>query len=127
MPRVHLFACALAGVIGAQIGFAQPVSAIECPEPEAAGSPGVIPEPAQEIAELSALLRSGDLGNRLDVIARDLQQKYPKADDTELTNFMMTAYCPVIAADEDLSESEEREHLEGFSSQVWQILSDRGP
>lgn len=123
MPRVPTFAYVIAVVVGAQVGLAQPGSAIECPEPQARGFPRVIPEPAQEIAELSALLASGDIENRVEVIAQDLRQKYPNVDATELTNFMITAYCPVVAADQGLSESERRERLDGFSHQVWQIYS----
>ncbi len=127
MRRVHIVAFVFAGAIGAQIGLAQPGSAFECPEPEAKGVRGVIPESPQEITELSDQLRAGDLENRLEVIARDLKRKYPKADRTELTNFMVAAYCPVIAADQGISDSEKRERLDSYSEQLWQIYSDLGP
>lgn len=81
----------LAGVVGVLTGLAQPGWAFECPEPQSQGTQGVIPESRQEIAELSALLRSGDLENRLEVVAHELKQKYPNADKTELTKFMVTA------------------------------------
>jgi hypothetical protein len=126
MPRVPIFPYVLAGVVGAQIGLAQPGSAFECPESQAAGVRGVIPESSQDITELDTLLRSGDLDNRLDVIARDLKGKYPNANKTELTNFMVTAYCPAVAADQDLSDSEKRERLDAFSEQVMQIYTDQG-
>lgn len=126
MPRVQIFAWVLVGVVGAQVGLAQPGSAFECPEPQAPGVAGVIPESAQDVAELSATLQAGDLENRLEVTARQLKHKYPKADRTELTNYMMTAYCPVIAADQGLSDSEKRERLDRFSEQVWTIYSDQG-
>jgi hypothetical protein len=74
MPRMHLFAWMFAGAIGAQVGLAQPGAAFECPEPQAQGVRGVIPESPQQIAELSALLRAGDLENRIEVIAHDLKQ-----------------------------------------------------
>jgi hypothetical protein len=126
MLRVQILAWVFAGVIGAQIALAQPGSAFECPEPQASGVAGVIPESPQEIAELSAMLRAGDLENRLELTAHELKRKYPKADRTELTNFVMTAYCPVIAADQGLSDSEKREHLDRFSEQVWTIYSEQG-
>jgi hypothetical protein len=69
MPRAPISAYVLAGVIGAQVGLAQPGSAFECPEPQAPGVAGVIPESPQEIAEFSAMLRVGDLENRLEVTA----------------------------------------------------------
>jgi hypothetical protein len=126
LPRAQIFTWVLAGVAGAQVGLAQPGSAFECPEPQTQGVRGFIPESPQEIAELSALLRAGDLENRIEVIAHDLKQKYPNADRTELINYMMTAYCPVITADQSLSDSEKRERLDRFSEQVWTIYRNLG-
>jgi hypothetical protein len=96
--------------------------------PGAAGSrcSGVIPESPQEVTEPGDLLGTGDLENRVEVTARDLKRKYPKADKTELTNYMVAAYCPIVAADQDLSDAEKRERLDQFSEQVWQIYSDLG-
>jgi hypothetical protein len=39
---------------------------------------------------------------------------------------MMTAYCPMIAADQDLSDSEKREHMDQFGEQVWNIYTKQG-
>jgi hypothetical protein len=122
--RVHKLAYVLAGVIGAQIALAQPGSAFECPEPQAQDARGVIPESSQEIARVGALLRTGDVDNRIEVITRDLKQKYPTADQTELTNFMVTAYCPIIAADQGLDESEKAERLDRFSEEIWQVYGE---
>jgi hypothetical protein len=127
LPRAQTFTWLVAGVVGAQVGLAQPGSAFECPEPQPQGVPGVIAESPQEIAELSALFRAGDLENRLEVAAHELKRKYPKADKAELTNYMVTAYCPIIAADRDLSELEKRERLDQFSEQVWNIYRNLGP
>ena len=126
MLRVRILPFVLAGTIGAQVALAQPGSAFECPEPQAQSVRGVIPESPQAIAELGDLLRSGDLENRLEVIARDLEQRYPNADKTELTNYMVTAYCQIVAADQDISDANRRERLDRFSEQVWQIYSDLG-
>ena len=123
-PRSHV--CVLALLAGMVIGLARPVWAFECPEPQAQGVKGVIPESKQAIGELSALLRSGDLENDVEVTARKLKQKYPNADQTELTNFMVTAYCPVISSEQGLRDSEKRARLEAFSERVWQIYSDLG-
>jgi hypothetical protein len=124
--RVHKLAYVLAGAIGAQIALAQPGSAFECPEPQAQDARGVIPESSQEIARVGALLRTGDVDNRIEVIARALKQKYPTADQTELTNFMVTAYCPIIAADQGLDESEKAERLDMSSEEIWQVYSELG-
>jgi hypothetical protein len=63
----------------------------------------------------------------LEVIARDLKDRYAEADTTELTNFMVAAYCPVIADDASLSESEKDTRLTAFSQQVWDLYSAASP
>jgi hypothetical protein len=125
MLRAQIRPYVLAAIIGA-MGFAHPGSAFECPEPQAQSVPSVIPESPQAITELGDLLRSGDLENRLEVTARDLKRKYPKADKTELTNYMVTAYCRIVAADQGLSDFEKRERLDQFSKRVWEVYSELG-
>jgi hypothetical protein len=111
---------------GAQLALAQPAAAFECPEPHASTGAGVIQESQAEIDRLSAMLRGGDLDNRIEVIARDLRDKYAGADKTELTNFMVGAYCPVVAEDAGLSDSEKDARLTAFSQQVWDLYSKAG-
>jgi hypothetical protein len=129
----------LAAIAG--LTLAPPSLAFECPEPQAAGRPcrrprpgpqaqtggGAIQESGAEIDRLSDLLRAGDLDNRLQVIARDLKDKYASADQMELTNFMVSAYCPVVAEDRGLSDSEKDARLAAFSQQVWDFLGKEGP
>ena len=103
----------------------QPALAFECPEPQAQTGAGVIQESQDEIDRLSDVLRTGDLENRLEVLARDLRGKYRDADKTELTDFMVSAYCPVIA-EESLSDSEEDARLTAFGQQVWEFYSKEG-
>jgi hypothetical protein len=116
----------LAGMAVAQIALALPSLALECPEPQTQSGAGVIEEPQQEIARLSDMMRAGDLDNRVEVIARDLKDKYAQADKTELTNFMVAAYCPVIAEDAGLSESEKDTKLTEFSQMVSDLYSAAG-
>jgi uncharacterized protein (DUF1778 family) len=103
----------------------QPALAFECPEPQAGTGAGVIQESQDEIDRLSDMLRTGDLDNRIEVLARDLKAEYAEADKTELTNFMVSAYCPVVA-EEDLSDSEKDARLTAFSQQVWDFYSKEG-
>ena len=126
MLRVHILAYVLAGAIGAQIALAQPSSACECPEPQVHDVRGVISHSPQELARAGARLHTEDVDNRIEVIARDLKQEYPPAEQTELTNFMVAAYCPINAADQGLSDSEKVERLDSFSAEVGQIYSDQG-
>ncbi len=102
---------------------ALPALAFECPKPEAGGK-GTLAESPGEIEQLSALLGSGDVENRLDVIASDLKRKHPQADPTDLANFMVTAYCPVVAAGAG-SDAEKDARLAAFSDRVWQVLGNQ--
>lgn len=115
------------GAAGLLIVSMLPAFAFECPEPQAQSGAGVIPESQDEIDRLSDMLRAGDLDNRLEVVARDLKDKYPSADNTELTNFMVTAYCPVIAQEAGLSDTEKDARLTAFSQEVWDLYGKAGP
>jgi hypothetical protein len=114
------------GVAGLLILPIQSAAGFECPEPQAQTGSGVIQESQEEINRLSDLLRTGDLDNRLAVIARDLKSKYASADKTELTNFMVSAYCPVVAEDAALSDSEKDARLSEFSQLVWDFYGKEG-
>jgi hypothetical protein len=114
------------GAAGLLMFLMPPAAAFECPEPQSRTGAGVIQESQDEIDRLSDLLRTGDLDNRLEVLARDLKSKHANADRTELTNFMVSAYCPVLA-DEDLSDSEKAARLTAFEQQVWDLYSKEGP
>ena len=127
MPRPFLLTSVLTGASVAHIALVSTSLAFECPEPQARTGGGVIQEPQQEIDRLSGMLRGGDLDNRLEVITRDLKERYAAADNTELANFMVAAYCPVIAADASLSESEKDARLTEFGQQAWDLLSSAGP
>ncbi|MGH6900161.1 MAG: hypothetical protein ACREJ5_27025 [Geminicoccaceae bacterium] len=113
------------GAAGLLICLMQPAVAFECPEPQARTGAGVIQESQGEVDRLSALLRTGDLDNRLEVLARDLKAKYANADTTELTNFMVSAYCPVVA-EEGLSDGEKDARLTAFGQQVSDFYSKEG-
>jgi len=102
-----------------------PALAFECPEPQARTSAGVIQESQDEIDRLSDMLRTGDVDNRIEVLARDLRTRHANADKTALTDFMVSAYCPVVA-EAGLSDSEKDARLTAFSQQVWDFYSKEG-
>jgi hypothetical protein len=125
MLQGRRFAKVLMLVTGVCPWTALPASAFECPEPHDQASPGVIEESPQAIDDLGNLLASGDMDNRVEVVARDLKERYPDADKTDLTNYMVAAYCEAIAQ-EDMSDAEKSERLGDFGDLVWQIYSDQG-
>jgi hypothetical protein len=119
------FAQALMLAAGALAWQAVPASAFECPRAHDRSSAGIVEESQQDIDELGQLLASGDMDNRVEVIARDLKERHPEADRTDLTNYMVAAYCEAIAQ-EDMSDEEKSERLSDFGDRVWQIYGDQG-
>jgi hypothetical protein len=125
MSRAYLPSRAVTLAIGLPILLMQPAMAFECPAPQAQA--GAVPESQAEIDWMSDLLRTGDLDNRIEGIARDLKARHASADRTELTDFMVGAYCPVVADDARLSDSEKDARLAAFSEQMWDLLGKAGP
>ncbi len=119
----HLGHCLLGmAVVVIALGTGEPARALECPVPETQNNQHVLRETQAQIKELSELLASGDVANRLGVIVRGMRQKYPAVTDAELVNYFLTAYCPDINAMDGLSEDEKKTQLEQFSSQVFQAV-----
>ena len=71
--------------------------ALECPTPQAGGQ-GVIQESPANIAEL--------------------RRRNPGARPAAIVNDLVTAYCPVVAAQADLDDVGKRARLDAFASEV---------
>jgi len=100
--------------------LAAPCLAMECPTPQPAGWPDAIQETPAQISNLTELLRSGDLGNRIPMIVHDLRSRHPNAPSGELVNYLVTAYCPVVNGLTGLGDGEKQARLDAFTSQVVQ-------
>lgn len=111
VPIAAIAACALA---------AAPCMALECPVSQPAGTSGAIQETPAQISELSQVLASGDLANRIPVFVRALHSRHPNAPTGDLVNYLVTAYCPTINKLTGLSDSEKQAKLDAFASQVTQ-------
>jgi hypothetical protein len=99
---------------------ATPSLALECPAPQPPGTPGAVQETPAQISELSQLLASGDLGNRIPVFVHGLHSRHPNVPTGELVNYLVTAYCPVVNSLTGLGDAEKRARLSAFASQVAQ-------
>src|SRR5271165_6345450 len=95
--------------------------ALECPAPQPAGTPGAIVETPAQVDELSQVLASGDLGNRIPAFVRNLRQRHPDVPAGALVNYMVTAYCPVVNRLNGLGDAEKQARLDMFTSQVSQF------
>ena len=93
-------------------------SAMQCPQPEKASQGGVIPESAVTTQDLSALLESGDHANRIGVLIHTLRQNYPNAQNADIVNFLVTAFCPVVNQLNGLGDAEKQARMDTFTQQV---------
>jgi len=55
-------------------------------------------------------------------VIADLRKRYPQAENAELANYLITAYCPVVAGQPQLSEAERKARLDQFVSQLMRRL-----
>ncbi len=89
-----------------------------CPTPQAVRGPGVLKESPAQIAQLGSLLASGDSVNRTPAVVADLRKRYPGVSNAEIENYLITAYCPVVAKLNGLSLAEQRARVNRFSHQA---------
>ncbi len=102
--------------------LAGPALALECPMPQPLTRPGILQETPARIAALSNRLASGDLGNVIPVIVADLRARYPSIENAEIINYLMAAYCPIVARFSGLSDQQKQAQMDQFTSQLVQIL-----
>jgi hypothetical protein len=106
--------------------LAVPAQALECPAPKALTRPGVLRETPAQITAMSNLLATGDVSNRVSVVVADLRARYPGVENAELVNYLMAAYCPIVARLSGLSEAEKQARMDNFVSQVAQLVYSAG-
>ncbi len=94
-----------------------------CPEGHAETTRMALKETPADMAGLTATLQGANEANVIRVIAIGLKRKYPDADTADIVNYMMAAYCPIVAAKTGLSHAEKRDRMDQFSSQVFQIVN----
>ena len=98
--------------------------AFECPRPEKT-SAGVLQETAQDEQALSQMFAGGDIENKIGVAVATLQRKYPQVTDTELVNYLLGAYCPLVAQMPGLSEAQKTAKVEHFAATLFEMLSEQ--
>jgi hypothetical protein len=106
----------------AVLAFAGPALALDCPAPQPLTRPGVLKETSTQIAVASTLLATGDDANRIAVLVTDLRARYQGVENAEIVNYLMTAYCPIVAKLSGLGEGEKRARMDQFVSQLTQTV-----
>jgi len=104
------------------ICLASPALALECPTPQPLAKPGVFKETPSQIAEAGKMLSSGDVMSEAQTIIVDLRRRYPQVENAELANYLITAYCPVIAGMAALSESDKKARMDDFVSRLMKVI-----
>lgn len=114
----------LVGVLLAGALFAHHAAAFECPKPELT-SPGVLSQTPEQQKELATALSAPDIEDQIGIAVSTLQKKYPTVSDTELVNYLVGAYCPIVAGMSGLSDTQKTGKVEHFASTVFELLSEQ--
>jgi hypothetical protein len=119
IPRTAIGIVALIGLC-----WSHQAGAFECPRPEKT-SPGVLQETKQDEQALAKMFAGGDIENKIGIAVANLQRKYPKASDTEMVDYLIGAYCPVVAEMPGLSETQRTAKVEHFAATLFEMLSEQ--
>lgn len=112
------------GLAVAVLGLAESAYGFECPTPQAS-SPFVLKETEQQQKQLSRLLVSGDVENRLGEIVADLRKRHPEASRVEVIDYLVGAYCPAVAAMPGVSDEEKTQKVRSFAETAFDLLATR--
>jgi hypothetical protein len=104
--------------------WSNPAGAFECPRPEKT-SPDVLQETKQDEQALAQMFAGGDIENKIGIALAGLQRKYPQASDTEFVNYLVGAYCPVVARMPGLSDAQKTAKVEHFAATLFELLSEQ--
>jgi hypothetical protein len=94
-----------------------PALALECPQPQMQASHGALKETPQVIATRSATLKARGSAAIPQLIFQ-IRKSDPGSSDAEITNYLMTAYCPVVNRKRELTDEQKKQDLARFASQV---------
>jgi hypothetical protein len=106
------------------ICWSQQAGAFECLRPEKT-SLGVLQETKQDEQKLSQLFAGTDIEDGIGIAVADLRKRYPQATDTETVNYLVGAYCPVVAQMPGLSDGRKTAGIEQFAAKVHELLVEQ--
>ena len=110
------------GLTGILLAWAAPLHAagLECPD----HGPGAVPALVSP-SQARVLIAGGgaDIGNEIGELIFRLRAGHPGISYGELTNELIAAYCPLIAAEQPLSAQEKLNRLQKFIVLVRERLS----
>ena len=94
-----------------------PADALECPAAQSTSQHGVLQETRHTIALRAHTLKA--IGSAaIPGMIYNLRIKYPGSTNSEITNYLITAYCPVVNQKSGVSNEQKRALLARFADQV---------
>ena len=99
--------------------------AFECPAPQDQRGPGLLRETPAQIHRTASLLGSGDAGNHVPEIVAGLRKRHPGVRNAEIMNYLVTAYCPVVARLSGLGDAEKQSRVDRFAEQAGRVVDRR--
>ena len=113
---------AISAIAALSVWTSSAAKALECPLPHSTTTTAAIKESRQLIDDYSDLLvAQGD--KAVSKIISSVRSKHPHASDAQITNFVVTIYCPVLQKNAALSEWEKRARLKRMSSKLLSSLA----
>ncbi len=124
LPALACLALLLA-LTGCSSDTAKPI--LECSQPQPLSSKMSIKETRSDIKHIGNRITQDPAGDAISEIIFDLKRQHPSATDADIVNYLVTAYCPVVAAEAWLSKDEATAKVDKFSTQVNEIVSGSTP
>ena len=100
----------------------QAAAAFDCPAVSTLGTSGSLTSPGSGILQLMQGVQPQELLQRIDEIIAALKQANPDESNADLTDDVIAAYCPILAADSALSDAQKAQRLDQFQSAVTNAL-----
>lgn len=93
-----------------------PAAALECPQSQSKTMRGALKETPKQISADARMLAARGWA-AIPGLVHSIREANPASSDGEVTNYLITAYCPVVN-DRQLSEGQKKADLARFASQV---------
>jgi hypothetical protein len=104
------------------LAVATATAALDCPTPQALAQPGVIQQTADQIEAFSSVFGGGEIDAQVRRAIDALRKRYPNAQAAELTNYLITAYCPTVKKLSGLTDAEKTARVRAFADRVLKLL-----
>ena len=119
--RISLIVCLLT-LAGCSSDTAKPI--LECPEPHPLSGNMALEETQSDIKAIGTRLTENPAADVVNEVIFNLKREHPSASAADIVNYLVTAYCPTVAAETWLSKDDATAKVDQFSAQVNGIISD---